>query len=59
MKKSELNEIVTNIVSQLLNTLKDEYNTKLKEATNKLQDHIDNLFMENNSLKNCMKKTNF
>ena len=51
VKKSELNEIVTNIVSQLLNTLKDEYNTKLKEATDKLQDHVDNLFMENNSLK--------
>ena len=51
VKKSELNEIVTNIVSQLLNTLEDEYNTKLKEATDKLQDHVDNLFMENNSLK--------
>ena len=36
VKKSELNEIVTNIVSQLLNTLEDEYNTKLKEATDKI-----------------------
>lgn len=51
VKKNELHDVVTNIVSQLISTLKEEYNARMKEATNKLQDQVDTLFMENNNLK--------
>ncbi|CAC5388021.1 unnamed protein product [Mytilus coruscus] len=51
VKQIDLKELVTSIVSQLLNTLKDsitaEFNSMLREKTGQLQDNVDSLNMEN------------
>ncbi|CAC5392085.1 unnamed protein product [Mytilus coruscus] len=60
VKQSDLKELVTSIVSQLLNTLKDsitaEFNSKLREKTGQLQDNVDSLNMENHLLKEKLRE---
>ncbi|CAG2209156.1 unnamed protein product [Mytilus edulis] len=60
VKQSDLKELVTSIVSQLLNTLKDsitaEFNSKLREKTGQLQDNVDSLNLENNLLKEKLRE---
>lgn len=51
VQKSELREMVTAIVTQLLTSMKEDYDTKLKDETSRLQNHIDALYFENNNLK--------
>ncbi|CAG2209172.1 unnamed protein product [Mytilus edulis] len=60
VKQSDLKELVTSIVSQLLNTLKDsitaEFNIKLREKTGQLQDNVDSLNLENHLLKEKLRE---
>lgn len=60
VKQSDLKELVTSIVSQLLNTLKDsitaEFNSKLREKTGQLQDNVDSLNLENHLLKEKLRE---
>ena len=60
VKQSDLKDIVSEIVSQMLTVFKEtitmDLNEKLKERTGKMQDHIDNLYLENNNLKERLRE---
>lgn len=60
VKQKDLKELVTNIVSSLLtamrDSIKEEFNTQLRDGTGKLQDQIDGLNFENNELKERLRE---
>lgn len=60
VKQNDLKQIVTNIVQQLLSSFKqsitEEFNTKLREKTGKLQDYVDSLNIENENLKERLRQ---
>jgi len=51
VKTDQLKHIVTNIVTEIIGKCKEEFENKLKERTEKLQDNLDYLLIENEQLR--------
>jgi len=51
VKTDQLKNIVTNILTEIMGKCKEEFENKLKERTEKIQDNLDSLLIENEQLR--------